>query len=213
LKILLWSLLDCVNFGHKVVNYRSYAKNRSNYTRCLNNSYPTKYCEEYNKNQNSFGSFRNEVDCYKCNNFGHIEKDCRLIIPPRESKKKINRHTSKPQEIWKRNKNQFSLSLQAQHKKSDWYVGSGFSKNMTGDWNMFTTLKKERDGSISFGNNHPTKIICIGTIKLGSKDAMVENVLLVEYMKQNLLSVSQMCVQGHTLQFDSKKCETRKEGS
>jgi hypothetical protein len=42
---------------------------------------------------------------------------------------------------------------------------------------------------------------------------MAENVLLVENMKHNLLSVSQMCDQGHTLLFDSKKCEIRKEGS
>jgi hypothetical protein len=32
-------------------------------------------------------------------------------------------------------------------------------------------------------------------------------------MKHNLPSVSQMCAEGHTLLFDSKKCEIRKEGS
>jgi transposase InsO family protein len=32
-------------------------------------------------------------------------------------------------------------------------------------------------------------------------------------MKHNLLSVSQMCDQGHKLTFDSEKCEIRKEGS
>jgi hypothetical protein len=42
---------------------------------------------------------------------------------------------------------------------------------------------------------------------------MEENVLLVENMKHNMLSVSQMCDQGHTLLFNSKKCEIRKEGS
>jgi hypothetical protein len=64
-----------------------------------------------------------------------------------------------------------------------------------------------------FGNDNSTKIIGKGTIKLGSKDAMEKNVLLVENMKHNLLSVSQMCDQGHTLLFNSKKCEIRKEGS
>jgi hypothetical protein len=32
-------------------------------------------------------------------------------------------------------------------------------------------------------------------------------------MKHNILSVIQMCDQGHKLTFDSKKCEIRKEGS
>jgi hypothetical protein len=75
------------------------------------------------------------------------------------------------------------------------------------------TLKKEQDGSVSFGNDNSTKIIGRGTIKLGRKDAKEENVLLVEDMKHNLLSVSQMCDQGHKLLFDSEKCEIRKEGS
>jgi hypothetical protein len=84
---------------------------------------------------------------------------------------------------------------------------------MTGDKNMFLTLKKERDGSVLFGNEKSTKIVGRGTIKLGSKDAKEEIVLLVEYMKKNPLSVSQMCDQGHKLLFDSEKCEIRKEES
>jgi hypothetical protein len=37
--------------------------------------------------------------------------------------------------------------------------------------------------------------------------------LFIENMKHNLLSVSQMCDQGHTLIFNSNECEIRKEGS
>jgi len=36
-------------------------------------------------------------------------------------------------------------------------------------------------------------------------------VLLIEDMKHNLLGVSQICDQGHTLSFDSRKCEIRSE--
>jgi hypothetical protein len=64
---------------------------------------------------------------------------------------------------------------------------------MIGDKDIFVTLKKERDGSVSFGNDNSTKIIEKGTVKLGSKNAMVENILLVENMKHDLLSMSQMC--------------------
>jgi len=60
---------------------------------------------------------------------------------------------------------------------------------------MFLTLKKERDGSISFGNDDSTKIIGRGTIRLGNKNSKEKNLLLVEDMKHNLLSVSQMCDQ------------------
>ena len=40
-----------------------------------------------------------------------------------------------------------------------------------------------------------------------------ENVLLVEKLKPNLLSVSQTCDQGHICMFDYKKCEIRRKHS
>ena len=64
---------------------------------------------------------------------------------------------------------------------------------MIGNKNKFLTLKKEQDGSVSFGNDNSSKIIGRGTIKLGSKEAKAENFRLVEDMKHNLLSVSKMC--------------------
>ena len=82
---------------------------------------------------------------------------------------------------------------------------------MIGDKYIFLTLKKERDGSNSFGNGNSSRIVGKGIVKLGSKENIAENVLLIEDMKHNLLSVSQMCDQGHKLVFDSKKCEIRKE--
>jgi hypothetical protein len=79
-------IFNCDNFGHKAVNCRAYAKNKSNYGRYLNNSYPRRSYEAYNRNQNSFGSLRKEVECYKFHNYGHIAKNCRLTIPPMERK-------------------------------------------------------------------------------------------------------------------------------
>jgi hypothetical protein len=84
---------------------------------------------------------------------------------------------------------------------------------MTGDRDRFLTLRKERDVLVSFINDDSTKIIGKGTVRIGNKNTKEENVLLVEDMKHNLLSVSQMCDQGHKVTFDSQKCEIRKEGS
>jgi hypothetical protein len=84
---------------------------------------------------------------------------------------------------------------------------------MTGDKDKFLTLIKERDGPVSFGNDDSVKIIGKGTVIIGKKNTKQENYLLVEDMKHNILSVSQMCNQGHKVTFDSQKCEIRKEGS
>jgi hypothetical protein len=75
----------------------------------------------------------------------------------------------------------------------------------------FLTLQKEKNGSVSFGNDNSSKIIGEGTVRIGNKNEKAQNVLLVEDMKHNLLSVSQMCDQGHKLTFNSKKCEIRKK--
>jgi hypothetical protein len=77
---------------------------------------------------------------------------------------------------------------------------------MISDRDNFLTLRKERDGLVSFRNDDSAKIIRKGTVRIGNKNTKVENVLLVEYLKHNLLSVSQMCDQGHKVTFDSQKC-------
>jgi hypothetical protein len=56
--------------------------------------------------------------------------------------------------------------------KHKWYVDNGCSKDMTGDKDRFLTLKKERDGSVSFGNENLAKNIGKGIVNIISKDAM-----------------------------------------
>jgi hypothetical protein len=61
---------------------------------------------------------------------------------------------------------------------------------MTGDKDNFLTLRNERNGSVSFKNDNSSKIIGEGTIRIGNKNEKAQNVILVEDMKHNLLSVS-----------------------
>jgi hypothetical protein len=84
---------------------------------------------------------------------------------------------------------------------------------MIGDRDKFLTLQKEINGSVSFRNDNSTKIIGEGTVRNGNKNKRTQIFLLVEDMKHNLLSVSQMCDQGHKVTFDLQKCEIRREGS
>jgi hypothetical protein len=105
-----------------------------------------------------------------------MAKDCRMTIPPREPQQNNNNHRQEPQKrTWIRKQNQYNneectLALQAKQKKRGWYVDSGCSKHMTGDRDRFLTLRKERDGSVSFGNDDSTKIIGKGTVRIGNKN-------------------------------------------
>jgi hypothetical protein len=145
-----------------------------------------------------------------------MAKNCRMTVPPKEPQQSHKQESQKM--TWIRKQDQYSneeciVALQAKQKKRGWYVDSGCSRNMIGDRDKFLTLRKERDGSVSFGNDDSSKIFGKGTVRIGNKNEKAENVLLVEDMKHNLLSVSQMCDQGHKVTFDSKNCEIRKEGS
>ncbi|VFQ73469.1 unnamed protein product [Cuscuta campestris] len=70
---------------------------------------------------------------------------------------------------------------------TSWYLDSGCSKHMTGDASKFRSLEYFKGGNVVFGDNNKGRIIGSGTV--GKDNATtVENVLLVEGLKHNLLS-------------------------
>jgi hypothetical protein len=77
---------------------------------------------------------------------------------------------------------------------------------MTEDQDKFISLKR-KGGNVAFGDDSSAKILGEGLVELGRKNVKAKNVLLVEDLKHNLLSVSKMCDQGYTLTFDSRKCK------
>jgi hypothetical protein len=63
-------------------------------------------------------------------------------------------------------------------------------------------LKKKR-GNVAFGDDSSTKILGKGTVNPGNENVKARKVLLVEYLKHNILIVRKICDQGYTLTFDS----------
>ena len=80
---------------------------------------------------------------------------------------------------------------------------------MIGSEHFFIELDKGKEGSVTFGNDQSARIIGRGTVCLNSKKNLAENVLLVEAMEHNLLSVSQTCDKGRYMIFYSKGCQIR----
>ena len=63
---------------------------------------------------------------------------------------------------------------------------------MTGDIEQFFTIESKDEGFVTFRDNKKGRIIGIGNIKI-SPSTFIENVLLVDKLKHNLLSISQLC--------------------
>ena len=89
--------------------------------------------------------------------------------------------------------------------KKSWYIDSGCSKHMTRDASKFTHISPKNSGHVTYGDNNKGRIL--GIIKIGTNSStFIENVLLVDGLKHNLLSVSQLCDKGYLVSFDSHNC-------
>src|SRR3954464_14081868 len=89
--------------------------------------------------------------------------------------------------------------------KEKWIIDSGCSKHMTGKINMLSSLQHKDGGLVTFGDNNQCKVIAIGNVGQG-KNPLIENVLLVDGLRHNLLSISQLCDRGYKVLFDNEAC-------
>ena len=70
---------------------------------------------------------------------------------------------------------------------------------------LLHSLEMKKGGKVIFGNNAKGKIV--GISRVGKKDSTyIENILLVNGLKQNLLSVNQLYDKGNRVTFELKKC-------
>jgi len=95
--------------------------------------------------------------------------------------------------------------LQKNNRKNEWYLDNGCSKNMTGDLTQFTSLKLKAKGHVTYGDNNRGRILGRGNVGTGNSTT-TENVLYVEGLKHNLLSISQLCGKGYKVNFKANKC-------
>nr|KYP76723.1 Copia protein [Cajanus cajan] len=87
-----------------------------------------------------------------------------------------------------------------------WYLDSGCSRHMTGDPSKFSNMKLKNEGFVTYGDNNKGKILGCGNIGNSSSSTLIENVLLVEGLKHNFLSISQLSDKGFKIEFDNTCC-------
>jgi len=76
---------------------------------------------------------------------------------------------------------------------------------MSGNASLFSEIKKKKYGSVTFADNKVGKIIGIGRIGKDPSKSL-KNVYLVEGLRFNLLSISQLCDKGNNVIFNSSHC-------
>jgi hypothetical protein len=123
--------------------------------------------------------------------------------PKAESKATIPKAKQSNQKVWRIKKTESALiahtSLRVSSKE-DWYFDSGCSRHMTGMKNYLTNLKAYATSYVTFGDGAKGKIKGIGKLcKAGSP--LLDDVLLVEGLTANLISISQLSDQGLEVKF------------
>ncbi|BAT84316.1 hypothetical protein VIGAN_04164800 [Vigna angularis var. angularis] len=66
---------------------------------------------------------------------------------------------------------------------------------MTGDKKRFISFEKKKQGFVTYGDNNKGRIMGTGNIG-GGNTLTIKDVLYVEGLKHNLLSISQLCDKG-----------------
>ena len=84
-------------------------------------------------------------------------------------------------------------------------MDSGCSRHMTRDESKFAFLTKRNRGYVTFGDNAKGRIIGQGNIG-NDTSSLIESVLLVDGLKCNLLSISQLCDKGFKVFFEASHC-------
>jgi len=76
---------------------------------------------------------------------------------------------------------------------------------MTGDKTKFVKLELKEEGFVFYGDNNNGRILGNGVIGNGSS-FNIKNVMLVEGLKHNLISISQLCDKGFKVMFEPNNC-------
>nr|KYP41360.1 hypothetical protein KK1_037264 [Cajanus cajan] len=95
------------------------------------------------------------------------------------------------------------LSVSLRAKQTMWYMDNDCSKHMTGDKSKFITLQENESGRIAYEDNNKGKILGLGTISNNS-NTLIEDVLYVEGLKYNLLSIRQLCDENYKVSFNNE---------
>lgn len=72
---------------------------------------------------------------------------------------------------------------------------------MTNDKSKFLSLNEDKNGNVTFSNDTPGKIMGKVTMSLNNGRGKAQDVLFVDGIKNNLLSIIQMCDIGYDVNF------------
>ncbi|KAK1392286.1 hypothetical protein POM88_011342 [Heracleum sosnowskyi] len=96
-------------------------------------------------------------------------------------------------------------------KRNLWYLDSGCSRHMTGDSTLLTEFQERAGPCIAFGDDNKGYTKGYGLIS--KKNVIIDELALVDGLKHNLLSISQLCDKGFLVTFSKEARVVSKVGN
>nr|KYP33108.1 hypothetical protein KK1_046074 [Cajanus cajan] len=205
-------------------NFNFLVKKFRNFLRKKRNS-PYKFNKKANKTEEASTSSYN---CFECGKPGQIKAECPNLLKKQQEEKKMKKNVKGKRAYiaWEDNdssttsdesefeENNLCLMAGADQdtieclraKSLLWYPDSGCSRHMIEDTSKFSSLKLKNEGYVTYGDNNKGRILGHGNIGNSSSLTLIENVLLVEGLKHNFLSISQLSDKGFKIEFDNTCC-------
>ncbi|CAM8887350.1 unnamed protein product [Rhodiola kirilowii] len=146
--------------------------------------------------------------CWYCFQIGHIRRQCRLFSAERRGHQQQTKPRQK--QVWVP-KEQPTICMMACCSSRDtvqdsWFFDSGCSAHMTGNSEFLSYIRPvETMHFVTFADGKKSQVIGCGTLKVPDLPAL-EDVLLVEGLTMNLISISQLCDNGHYVSFSRDSC-------
>jgi hypothetical protein len=78
------------------MNCRDNNRNMNNFESHTQKGYLRRSSETNRRSYNMFESLSTEVECYKCNNFGHMDKDFGMTVSHREPQQNYKNQRQEP---------------------------------------------------------------------------------------------------------------------
>ena len=85
-----------------------------------------------------------------------------------------------------------------------WILDSGCSRHMTGDRALLSNVVEKAGPIVTFGDDIKGFTTGYGNLEIGN--VTIENISLVEGLKHNLPSISQLCDKGFDVSFRKERC-------
>jgi hypothetical protein len=151
------------------------------------------------------------MTCYNCNKKGHIAVNCRL--PPMKNKDGDSSHSSHGRALIAT-----ALAASAHESATNWVVDTGATHHMTSDPSCLTHIQQWQIKTIVFGGGDTVSVIgqgdCLVKSFVASKCHVLtlKNVLLLDKLSFNLLSVAQMTAKGAHVHVTADLCLVKDGG-